>query len=263
MWNKPDVSGRRGSNPPRSPKNKSTMSNYTYNKTLVATFYARPDKLNELLDKGEFDYSFMIKVPGFCTPFPLWRIPQCWKIIAIPKDFTEDVRPQVADFKRRNDEVKRIFEKRLGVEYTPIDYQSYHNDFFCDFPDESPADQLMVDSIQELLDAGALQIDIELYCAAAKFHFDEAKDLLEKGGNPAAWLPDKDFSGFQLDDHVGTESSYLCSLLQDCIVTECKADKVYYQDVKDLLGWAAFETMYEWIEKYRKHPHYKYPEIEE
>ncbi len=140
---------------------------------------------------------------------------------------------------------------------------SYHNDFFCDFPNESPADQLMVDSIQELLDAGALQIDIELYCAAAKFHFDEAKDLLEKGGNPAAWLPDKDFSGFQLDNHVGTESSYLCSLLQDIIVTECKADKVYYQDVKDLLGWAAFETMYAWIEKYRKHPHYKYPEIEE
>ena len=57
----------------------------------------------------------------------------------------------------------RIFEDQLGVEFSPVDYQFYHDDFYYDFPDEYVEDLLVVESVQKLLNAGVRQIDINLY----------------------------------------------------------------------------------------------------
>lgn len=239
------------------------MGLYIRNKAIVAVYYARPDDLIDIIDNGRFDMSLLENIGHLSKPFPIWRISQCWDVVSRVEDWKEEFQPVAIEFRRRNDEIIRIFKERLGVEFTPIDYQAYHDDFYCDYPDETPADQLMVDSTQELLDAGVRQIDIDLYCAVAKFYFDEAKDLLEKGANPAAWLPDPFPSGFQVDDHIGAECSYLGTMLYSDIEDKGKSKTVYHSDLPQLLGWAAFETMYRLIEKYRQHPHYQWPEEKE
>ena len=235
------------------------MGLYIGNKAVVAVYYARPDQLLELLDHGKFNMSLLENVGHFSKPFPIWRISQCWDVVSRVEDKPE-YQPVAIEFRKRNDEIIRIFKDCLGVEFTPIDFQLYHDDFYCDDPDETPADQLMVNSTQELLDAGVRQIDIDLYCAVAKFHFDETQALLQKGANPAAWLPDPFPSGFQVDDHIGAECSYLGTMLYSDMEDKGKSKTVYHLDLPQLFGWAAFETMYRLIEKYRQHPHYKWPE---
>ena len=150
-----------------------------------------------------------------------------------------------------------IFEKRLGVHFTPVEYQLYHDDFYCDYPDETIEDQLMVKSIQELLDVGVRRIDIDLYCAGAKFNYSEVKRLLKEGANPAAWLPDPFPSGFQLDDRIGAECSFLDTQIAHFLYSKKTKAPLYRGFMGDLVGWAAHETMYDLIEKYRQFPHWQ------
>lgn len=154
----------------------------------------------------------------------------------------------VEDFKKRNDRIIEIFKKELGVVFAPIDYQSYHDDFYCTDANNTPEDILFVDSIQVLLDHGFRQIDIDLYCNVAKFRFDETRSLLEQGANPTVWLPD--MSGFQVDDHIELESSLLDYNLQRFFPKWKDGVTIDRQALHVLLGRAAYETMKLWIKKY-------------
>ena len=232
------------------------METYIHNPAILAVFYARPEILNTLIDSGRFNKALLKDTKSLCKPFPIWRISQCWDIISSMTGWREDVRSQVEDFHRRNDMVIKIFKDRLNVEFTPIDYQQYHDDFYCDYPDDTAEDQLCVDSIQELLDAGVRQIDIDLYCAGAKFYYEEVKRLLIAGANPAAWLPDPFPSGFQLDDRIGAECSFLDTQVAHFLYTEKTTEPLYRSFLCDLVGWAAHETMYALIEEYRQFPHW-------
>ena len=233
------------------------MVKYYHNRAILAVFYARPEILNSMIDSGKFKTSLLKDTKALCKPFPIWRISQCWDVISSMTGWREDVRSEVEDFHRRNNEVIKIFKERLNVQFTPIDYQSYHDDFYCDFPDDTIEDQLCVGSEQELLDAGVRQIDIDLYRAGAKFYYEEVKQLLIAGANPAAWLPDSSPSGFQLDDRIGAECSFLDTEVAHFLYTEKTTEPLYRTFICDLVGWAAYETMYDLIEKYRQFPHWE------
>ena len=238
------------------------MANYVHTPAILAVFYARPDMLNSIIDEGRFNKALLKDAKVLCRPFPVWRISQCWEVISSMTGWREDVQADVEDFRKRNEEVMRIFKERLDVVFTPIDYQQYYDDFFCDFPEDTVEEQLMVDSVQELLDAGVRQIDIDLYCAGAKFYYDEVERLLKEGANPTAWLPDPFPSGFQLDDRIGTECSFLDTEIAYYLYTEKHTEPLYRGDVGRLVGWAAYETMYALIEKHRQFPHW-HPDEEE
>ncbi len=231
------------------------MGNTINNPAILAVFYARPEILSSLIDSGQFNKALLKDTKTLCEPFPIWRISQCWKVITSMTGWREDIQDQVEDFRKRNEEVMRIFKERLGVQFSPIEYQHYHEDFYCDDPDDTIEDQLCLDSVHELLNAGVRQIDIDLYCAGAKFFYEEVKRLLIAGANPAAWLPDPFPSGFQLDDRIGVECSFLCTQVAYYLYGGTYSDPVCRRDICDLLGWAAHETMYDLIEEYRQFPH--------
>ena len=233
------------------------MGNYIKNPAILAVFYARPEILNSLIDAGVFDKNLLQDTRILCKPFPIWRISQCWKVISSMTGWRDDIRADVEAFRQRNEEVMKIFEDRLGVDFTPVDYQLYHDDFYCDYPDESAEDQLVIESVQELLDAGVRQIDIDLYCAGAKFYYAEVERLLKKGGNPAAWLPDISPSGFQLDDCIGAECSFLSTEVAHFLYSKKSSEPLYRLFLCDLVGWAAHETMYDLIEAHRQFPHWE------
>lgn len=101
------------------------------NKCIIAVFQAQPLILEKLLKEGAFDYSLLEDIGGFSKPFPIWRITQCWEVLADLNAFVENAKSDVEDFKKRNDRIIEIFKKELGVVFAPIDYQSYHDDFYC------------------------------------------------------------------------------------------------------------------------------------
>ena len=226
------------------------MEGIVDNKSIIAVFQAEPNEFEEILKEGLFEVDFLEDIGGFSKPFPIWRISQCWEVLADPNGFVERAKPDVEDFKKRNDRIIEVFKKELGVVFTPIDYQSYHDEFYCADPNDKPEDILFVDSIQELLDHGFRQIDIDLYCAVSKFHFYDTKNLLEHGANPTVWLPD--MSGFQVDDHIELESSLLDYNLQRFFPKWKDGVTIDRQALHELLGRAAYETMKLWIKKYRQ-----------
>lgn len=223
------------------------MEREVNNRSIIAVFLAQPERFEELLKEGLFDGALLKDIGGFSKPFSIWRISQCWEMLADPNDFIEIARPDVEDFKKRNDRIIEIFKKELGVNFTPIDYQSYHDDFYCADPNCTPEDILLIKSAHEMLNMGFRKIDIDLYCAVAKFNFGETKMLLEHGADPTVWLFDE--SGFQVDDYIRMESSLLDYNLQHFFPICKEGVIIERQDIHDLFGRAAYETMKLWIKK--------------
>lgn len=229
------------------------MSDYTQ-KAINAAFYADPGLLRKLIDEGTFPKSLIDDTGILNTPFPIWRIPQCWEIAmgTDPAIYRDEIQGIVADFMERNAKVKALFAEVFSVEYTPVDFQQYHDYFFSEDPDDSDEDIIMEDNWAEIYKYGTRDIDIQLFCAVERFDFPEVKELLEKGADPnAPAYSDASGSAFS---RIGDECSFLCTCELSWAWNTTKHYQVDWRLIGDLVGWAAHETMYRWIEKYTTIP---------
>ncbi len=225
------------------------MNNYR-NQAIDAAFYANPELLRRLIDEGNFPTALIEDIGILNAPFPIWRIPQCWEI-AMGTDisiYLDEVKNEVADFMERNAKVKSIFAEAFSVEYSPIDYQQYHMNFYEYAPDDTDDDIIMEDNMAEIYKYGTRNIDLELYCAVCRFDFLKVKELLDAGADPyAPALCDASDNSI---GRMGDECSFLCT----CQLSWAWKPKRHYQVdrmiIGDLVAWAAHETMYKWIEKY-------------
>ena len=222
------------------------MANY-WQKAINAVFYANPVKLQQLIDEGHF-YPFLLDNIGLMTRhFPIWRIPQCWEAaIGNVSDWTKEKQYLVSDFLTRVYQVKEIFRKSFGIEFTPVDYQQYTDDFYAAKADESIEEALWIDSIEEAYRNGARPIDVELYYAGVRFDFARAEELLKQGANPETPLDEEDA---YLTGRIGDECAFLSTNLDRVLFFEERRD-VDDEDMSDLVGWAAHEQMYDLMRKY-------------
>lgn len=229
------------------------MSN-SKQEALEAAFYANPESLRRLIDEGSFPCPLIDDIGLLSSPFPIWRIPQCWEIAmgTDPTIYREEIRHIVEDFMARNAKVKAIFAESFSTVYTQIDYQRYHDHFFAADPEESDEDIIMEDNWDEIYKYGTRNIDLKLFCAAERFDFPRVKELLEQGADPNAPAY-SDASGCTFS-RIGVECSYLCTCQLSWAWNPSKLYPVDERMIGDLVGWAAHETMYRWIEKYTTIP---------
>ena len=226
------------------------MPNY-FQKAINAAFYANPVKFQKLIDEGHFDLR-LLEDTGFMTkPLPIWRIPQCWEAaIGVVSHWNKEVQYLITDFKSRVFQVKEILRNSFNIEFSPIDYQQYTEDFFAAGPNESIEEALWLDSIEVAYKNGARPIDAELYYAGVQFDFARTEELLKHGANPD--IPLEEYDMF-LYDRIATEASFLEVELDRVWKYECRGD-VDYADISHLVGYAAHETMYDLLVKYHKSP---------
>lgn len=226
------------------------MPNY-FQKAINAAFYANPVKLQKLIDEGHFNVR-LLEDTGFMTkPFPIWRIPQCWEAaIGDVSHWNKEVQYLITDFRSRVFQVKEIFRKSFNIEFTPIDYRQYTEDFFAAGPNESIEEALWLDSIEDAYKNGARPIDAELYYAGVQFDFARTEELLKHGANPDIPLEEYDM---YLYDRIATEASFLEVELDHVWKFEFRGE-VDYEDISHLVGYAAHETMYDLLVKYHKSP---------
>ena len=225
------------------------MPNYK-DKAINAVFYAHPDRLQELIDEGNFPQELLEDVGLLTRPFPIWRITQCWEEAMGDDASAYREKKKVADFMARNKAVKVIFQKAFNVEFAPIDYQSYWENFYANDPNESDEDNISAQETVALAKYGTTPLDIELYCAVEKFDFPRVKELLEKGANPRASTEVNDESDEGCMTRIDTECSYLCTCRLSFAWNPKENDPVGDDEIGDLIGWAAHETMYRLLEKY-------------
>lgn len=236
------------------------MANY-YQKAINAVFYANPVKLQQLIDEGHF-YDRLLEDTGLLSkPFPIWRITQCW-LEAIGdniKDFAEEDRVEISAFIERCNKIKEIFHTTFNVEFTPIDYHAYSDNFYAAYPEDTDADIVDDETPETLAKYGTTQLDLDLYCAVERFDIPLVILLLQKGANPRAPIArDGSENAFS---RIGAECSFLCTCrLSHAWSAERKYDGVSVDDARDLMGWAAHETMFRTLEKYNTVP--VEPEVE-
>lgn len=226
------------------------MANY-YQKAINAVFYANPVKLQQLIDEGHFIPRLLEDTGLASKPFPIWRITQCWleAFGGKPTGYIEEVQATVTDFYARCLKIKGIFESVFNVEFTPINYQDYWQDFYCEDPSSSEDDCLDYESPEELAKYGTTQLDIDLYCAAVKFDFPQVIDLLKKGANPHAPTCDDKYDRGACE-RIGMECSYLDTCRLSYAWSPKVHDSIGDDEIGDLIGWAAHESMYRCIHRY-------------
>lgn len=230
------------------------MANY-YQKAINAVFYANPVKLQQLIDEGHF-YNRLLEDTGLLSkPFPIWRITQCW-LEAIGdnvEDYIEETREELAAFIERNKQIWEIFRTQFNVEFTPIDYQDYSDNFYAAYPDETDVDIVDGETPDTLTKYGTTQLDLDLYCAVERFDFPQVILLLQKGANPYARVSrDGSMEAFS---RIADECSYLCTCrLSYAWKAKYQHNSIGEEEGHDLIGWAAHEAMYRTLEKYNTIP---------
>lgn len=233
----------------------------SFNEILIkATYHNNYDLVKELIHMDEFNKSFIYDIGLLNTPFPLYYITMCFKRV-MWLDFREEYKPFVEMQRINIDKLLKLWHDEFDVDTTsPIDYKKY-KDFFFSAWDEDTIDDVLMNPVQDYLDNNCREIDLKLFEAVDKFHFEEVKRLLEMGANPDAELttskePDPE-DYWNCFNRIGTECSFLCTCEIWPLITENQ--DVWYlknpldsREIGDLVGWAAHEEMYALLLKYDK-----------
>ena len=180
--------------------------------------------------------------------FPLHYITICWDAILSKYDeYAEEFKEAVYYKKLQNDRIKDYFEKTYNLQLDKMPYANYHDYFYCSDPDETIED-IVWESEDVLLEKGYSKEDIDLYCSVHKMDFENVKRLLENGANPETTFSDDTDSCWE---HTCAESAFLSAEFDKKIVGKWVPpfDK---EDVENLIGYAAYESMYSLLEPFVK-----------
>lgn len=209
-----------------------------WNKFLTATFRTNAEKFFQLADNG----CFTDKLTEDChllgdVAFPLYYITICWDIILCGYDeWNDDVRPQLYKKKLDNDRIKEFFINRhLNMDSIP--FENYTRYFFCKEKDAT-VDDCLGQTKEELMAKRHREVDIDLYCSAEKFDFENVARLIKGGANPKHRFP----GDCECLDRITSECSFLEVQLKGAMF-DPKYQIDYEQDIPDLIGLAAHTKM--------------------
>ena len=180
--------------------------------------------------------------------FPLHYITMCWNTILNKYDeYLKEYRDVVYRKKLQNDRLKRYFEQTFGLQMDSIPYADYHDCFYCDDPEDTVED-ILDETESDLIEKGYSKKDIDLHCSVCKMDFEATKRLLEEGANPETTFSDDSDSCW---DHVCLEDASLSQELDDWIVGK-EVKSFDTDEVTNLIGYAAYESMYNLLRSYVK-----------
>lgn len=223
----------------------------TNNKYINAVFNFDAEGFKTLLETEPFDLSLLQDIKfAESVPCPIYWITQCWEIIfEHPVEWKEDCRETIAENKRRNLEIKKIFEERFNVVFKPIDFYNTDFWFFRNERDDSFEDVFWDETRDAMIARGYRGIDLDLYVAVTKFDFIETERLLKLGANPTCEFTEDGNTCF---DRIGTECGFLDTELQEIFIKRepCNPIDGNARTLCNLVGWAAHESMYSLLSKF-------------
>ncbi len=225
-----------------------------YSNLLNTVFYCDYDRLITLTPMGFDPYIF--KFNRDLSDFPIYYISICLNIIFNkPEEWSEPIRNLIQTIHRNNSKILTYWQENHHFDIdTKIDFQKYHSFFFCDDPDESKEEVLMLYDIsydEYLRTNGYRDIDVELYCATSRFDFKTVEHLLSKDANPSADV----FDESSPIERIESESSYLSIGLMNLYKAyyfEKKMIPIDENDFFDCIGMGAHETVYSLLTKCSK-----------
>lgn len=231
-----------------------------YKERLIkAVFHNQYEIVRELISSKEFDRAIIDDTGIFdYAPFPLYYITLCYKRF-MWNNFIDEVMPMILEHRKNIDILLDLWKNDFGIDVNQtINYKKYERDFFCSNDSETKED-VFWNPVEKFIEAGFREIDLDLYEAVEKFHFDEVEKLLKQGANPDVdLLPIDDLDSddpFNCLDRIGVECSYLCTC--EVLFLLKIVNKQWYQewpisseDIGNLVGLAAHKDMYNLLIQY-------------
>lgn len=209
------------------------------------------DKFIQLVEGGLLPSHLMTDtelIPGVI--FPLYQITMCWDVILSKYDDLPVEHKETAYRKKQqNDRIKEYFEKNCGLQMDSVPYANYYK-CFVSYDFEDTIEDILCVSESDLLEEGFSKKDIDLFCSVRKMDFETTKRLLEEGAKPQTTFDDED----EYDncwDCVCEEIEFYNDRLGAKIVDNDVTPFDTYM-IENLIGYAAYATMYSLLKSYIK-----------
>lgn len=232
----------------------------TENKKLeelfLAVYFSDFEKVIEFKNQFPELYAFKDQFPiDENKTFVLTNLTFFNQTIWFDGDWKDDIKPLVENYRQRTEKMIAFWRAELGLQeiHRQIEYNHYHEFFYCDDPNDYG--EIIIDPISVCLERGFREIDLKLYNRAQCFDFLEVKKLLEQGAKSDIHFEnDGNSSSFS---RISEEASFLasCEVIPAFQIFETKGYNQNFDIRKmfgDILGLAAHEEMYHLLKKFDK-----------
>lgn len=216
---------------------------------INAVLQVDADKFFRLIEEGLLAPNLMTNTKLFSDlKFPLHHITMFWDVILSKyNDYSEEYKETVYRKKLQNDRIKEYFMKTYGFDMNNVPFANYSVCYYC-CNIESTNEEIIGESETELIEKGYSKKDIDLHCSVYKMDFETTKRLLEEGANPEAVIDDEYENCW---DWVCAECVFLSEEFEFKIFENDVTPFETY-DVENLIGYAAYKSMYGLLEPYIK-----------
>ena len=194
-------------------------------------------------------FNYLVSIPFTC-------IPSFVKLaIGNPDEYTkEESKVLVRNSLDRNKAIAELLSQKFHVpKDDEIPFTTYADAaiFYAEETNNTIEDIFWVKDEAELKVGGATNLDIQLYCVATKFIFEETERLLKLGARPNVGIENEEW---YLDDRISAECSFLGMEVLPILLGERKFQNNDQLErfLYDLIGLAAHEKMWSLIKPYIK-----------
>ena len=223
---------------------------------LLAIYFNDLEKVIEF--KNQFPELFSKKdkfLIDINTTFNLINLTFFNQVIWFDSDWIEEMKPLVEKQKKQTEKMLDFWRAELGKQeiYREIEYNHYHEKFYCNNPIEF--EEIMLDPISTYLEKGFREIDLRLYNRVQCLDFAEAKKLLQQGAKSDVHFENDGCSSAY--SRISDEVSFLasCEVIHEFEVFETKIYNQSFDTTRmfsDLLGLAAHIEMRNLLDEYDK-----------
>ena len=175
-----------------------------YEKLLSAVYFNDAETAIQLMETNDYPNKWLDNI--FSMGIPIYFITQCNVRLLADDTWSENVMPIILSLREGCAKLMAYWKTKFNYPVEQeLDYTSYTNLFFAASPDETD-DEVLLSSVQELLNEGYRQVDIDLYCATERFQYGEVERLLKLGADPEVDIDDfkviNDTYGYTFGDKV-------------------------------------------------------------
>ena len=215
-----------------------------YEKLLSAVYFNDAETAIRLIETKDYPNNWLDNV--LSMGIPIYYITQCYARLLSDDLWNEKAMPMILSMRKGCSKLLSYWKTKFNYPVEQeLDYTSYTDLFFAAFSDDTDDtdDEVLLSSVQELLNEGYRQIDIDLYCATERFQYGEVERLLKLGADPEV-----DIEDCKAMSMISVECSFLSTIVvpkweffyeKKCLLP------IKEQDLCDLIGWAAHEKMHD------------------
>lgn len=145
------------------------------------------DEAIAILESGEYDTDVLEDIEAFSNPLPLYGLSVCQKILLAYDEWVDKYQTMAERNKKGCDKLLAYWKEHFNFTVDkPIDFSLY--DKVCGQPSDTPIEELLDGSLDDLVKAGYDKDEVILCHAVLTYNSPVIAEQIKKGTNPDVWI---------------------------------------------------------------------------